>query len=442
MSPDGRTRRPPVAGRARGQLRRGSERAGARIARGLGEPALFAILLSAVVSSLFMVLGVVAGDALGLTPLAFLAAGVVFVLTIATYVEGSSVHIERGGASNFARYAFNELWSFVAGWAILLDYLIVMAIGAVAISDYLAVFWGELDARGPEIAIAGLALVYVATQNVRGLGPRRLGMVLRLSLFGIVLLAVVAGIAFAQEWDPDAIVDSVDLGTTPEIDELVFASVVAGVALIGVEAASGLAGEVRVGRRGLRRVVLVSAGAALLLYVGVSAAALMAVPVVDGQTALGERYIGAPVVGIVSTFEPDWLMDVARCDRGRDRRRAADRGDEQHDARPGPALLLARHQPPDPERRRAPPRHSRHAPCRDRPCGRDRVPARRPARPRVPGRDLRLRRADQLRDRPPVGGRAALPRAGPAERVPRAALDPRRPRQRPAAGRASARSRR
>jgi basic amino acid/polyamine antiporter, APA family len=312
VSPDGLTGRPPVAGRARSQLRRGSERAGARIARGLGEPALFAIMLSAVVSALFMVLGVVAGDALGLTPVAFLAAGVLFVLTIATYVEGSSVHIERGGASTFARYAFDELWSFVAGWAIVLDYLIVMAIGAVAITDYLAVFWGELDEGGPEIAIAGLALVYVAAQNVRGLSADRLGMVLRLSLFGIVLLAAVAGIAFAQEWDPDAIVDSVDLGSAPELDDLVFATVVAGVALIGVEAASGLAGEVRVGRRGLRRVVLASAGTALLLYVGVSVAALMAVPVVDGQTALGGRYLEAPILGIVTAFEPDWLMDASR----------------------------------------------------------------------------------------------------------------------------------
>jgi basic amino acid/polyamine antiporter, APA family len=312
VSSDGSSRRPPVTDRARSQLRRGSERAGARIARGLGEPALFAIMLSAVVSALFMVLGVVAGDALGLTPVAFLAAGVLFVLTTATYVEGSSVHIERGGASSFARYAFDELWSFVAGWAILLDYLIVMALGAVAITDYLAVFWDDVDEGGLEIAIAGLALAYVAVQNVRGLSADRLGMVLRLSLFAIVLLGAVAGIAFAQDWDPDAIADSVDLGSTPELDEFVFASVVAGVALIGVEAASGLAGEVRVGRRGLRRVVLATAATALLLYVGVSSAALMAVPVTDGQTALGAQYIEAPILGIVSTFEPDWLMDVSR----------------------------------------------------------------------------------------------------------------------------------
>jgi APA family basic amino acid/polyamine antiporter len=304
-----------VAGRARSQLKRGTERAGragARIARGLGEPALFAILLSSVVSGLFMVLGVVADDALGLTPVAFLLAGMFLVLTFATYVEGSSLHPERGGASTFARYAFDELWSFVAGWAILLDYVIVMAIGAVTITDYLAVFWDDLDDGGLEVVIAGLALAFVAAQNVRGLTADRLGGVLRLSLFGIALLVAVAAIALAQNWDPAAITDSIDLGAAPGWDGFLFATVVAAVALVGVEAASGLAGEVRVGRRGLRRVVLVTSGTALVLFVGVSIAALMAQPVTDGQTALGGRFAEAPVLGLVAAFEQDWLRHAGR----------------------------------------------------------------------------------------------------------------------------------
>ena len=49
-----------------------------------------------------------------------------------TYVEGASLHQERGGSTVFARYAFNELWSFVAGWAILLDYVILIAVCAFA----------------------------------------------------------------------------------------------------------------------------------------------------------------------------------------------------------------------------------------------------------------------------------------------------------------------
>ena len=148
---------------------RGTGRAEARIARGLGEPALFAITLSAIVSAILYSLGVVADDALGLTPIVFLLAGGFFVITMATYLEGNSLHPERGGASTFARYAFDEFWSFVAGWAILLDYVIVMALAGVAISDYLSAFWGEFAGRAERL-ISAAAVVFVVGANVRGLG--------------------------------------------------------------------------------------------------------------------------------------------------------------------------------------------------------------------------------------------------------------------------------
>ena len=304
-----------MAERARSGLRRGSERAGragARFTRGLGEPALFAIVLSAAVSGLFFTLGIVAGDALGLTPFVFLVAGLFLVLAMASYVEGSALHPERGGASTLARYAFDEFWSFVAGWAILLDYLIVMAIAAVAISTYLTPIWTGLDEGIVEIAIGGAALAFVAVQNVRGVSADLLRVVLRLSLFGIGLLVVVSAIAFAQFFDVGAITDGIELGSSPRWGAVIFATVIASVAVIGVEAASGIAGEVRVGRRGLRRVVLAGAGVAIILLVAVSAAALMAQPVVNGATPLGTVYSEAPILGIVSVFEPAWLMDVSR----------------------------------------------------------------------------------------------------------------------------------
>ena len=293
-------------------LRRGSERARVLIAHRLGEPALFAITLSTVVSAIFFSLGVVAGKALGLTPLVYLLAAIFFAVTMATYVEGSSLHIERGGASTFARYAFDEFWSFVAGWAILLDYLIVMAIGAVAISEYLTVFWSELDEGVlPEI-IAGGALLFVAVSNIRGLSANRIGSVLRLSVVSIVVLVVVSLIGLSQYWDPGSISSSIDLGTAPRWEDLIFACGVATVIAVGVEAASGLAGEIRVGRRGLRRVLLVTIGVTVVLSLLVSVAALMATPVVGDRTALGDTYIEAPVLAIVSSYEPGVVLDASR----------------------------------------------------------------------------------------------------------------------------------
>jgi basic amino acid/polyamine antiporter, APA family len=282
------------------------------MAHTLGAPALFAITLSSVVAAIFFSLGVVAGRALGLTPLVFLLAGIFFAVTLATYVEGSSLHIERGGASTFARYAFDEFWSFVAGWAILLDYLIVMAIGAVVISEYLSVFWGELGEGALPTAIAAGALLYVAMSNVRGLSANRIGSVLRLSLLSIVVLVLVSLIGFEQYWDPGAIHGSIDLGVAPKWEDLIFALGVASVVAIGIEAASGLAGEIRVGRRGLRRVVIVSVLAAVGLFVLVSVAGLMATPVVGTRTALGDRFLEAPVLAIPSSYEPGALLDVSR----------------------------------------------------------------------------------------------------------------------------------
>ena len=107
------------------------------IERGLGVPGLFVAVYSAVGFSIYFALGVVADRGLGLTPLIFLAAGLLFVLTTLSYVEGGAMIRERGGSSSFARHAFNELVAFIAGWAILIDYLIVAALAAISVPHYL-----------------------------------------------------------------------------------------------------------------------------------------------------------------------------------------------------------------------------------------------------------------------------------------------------------------
>src|SRR3954452_21675756 len=143
--------------------------------------------LSSLGASILFILGVVEENALGLTPVAFLATALFFVVTSMAYVEGNSVHPEQGGASTLARYAFDEFWSFVAGWAILLDYLIVMALAVVAIPHYLSAFWGDAG-KGPwDLLIAAAAIGFVCVANIRGVNAARFGRVLRI---GIVFLAL------------------------------------------------------------------------------------------------------------------------------------------------------------------------------------------------------------------------------------------------------------
>jgi basic amino acid/polyamine antiporter, APA family len=280
--------------------------------RGMGALGLFAIGLTAVGASIYFSLGVVAGHALGLTPLAYLLAGVFFVLTMMTYVEGGVLHQERGGASSLARYAFNELWSFIAGWAILLDYLIVIAISAFSISHYLTVVWGDADARGPTFAIAAVAIGMTAMLNIRGLPVDKLRLVLGVGLINLVVLFAVLAVGLSLFSDPNAVTDTIHLGTAPEWDDLIFGLVVATVALTGIEAASGFAGDVQAATVELRRLVTVGTAVVLVVFVGISALAVMAVPVVGGTTALGSTYVEAPVLGIVEQFDPSWLENVFR----------------------------------------------------------------------------------------------------------------------------------
>src|SRR3954453_19291247 len=137
--------------------------------RTLGQPVLFAIIYTVVAAALYFSLGVVAQRALGLTPVVYAVAGVFFLLAAMTYVEGASLHQDRAGATVFARYAFNELVSFIAGWVMLLDYVILLSVTAFTATHYLAAFWPALG-RGRLESVAGLApLAWVAGRGLRGL---------------------------------------------------------------------------------------------------------------------------------------------------------------------------------------------------------------------------------------------------------------------------------
>jgi APA family basic amino acid/polyamine antiporter len=280
------------------------------IERRLGAPRLFATAYSTVGSSIYFALGVVAAFALGLTPVVFLAAGILFVITTLTYFEGMTLHPERGGSAVMARFAFNELLSFVAGWAILLDFLILIAISTLSIGHYLGAFWSGFDDQGLNLTIALLVLLLVARYNYLGKAPRG-RRTIALSLVDMSLVLMIVGLGIATAFDPPAIADTVDLGTVPTWPDLVFGATIAVIAYTGIEAAANLAPEVRVGRNVLRRTVGAGAAVVLLVFVGMSAIALMALPVqpgvpmgVDSQTTgygteLGGRWIEAPVLGVV-----------------------------------------------------------------------------------------------------------------------------------------------
>ena len=288
-------------------------RSRASLRRSLGSPILFAIIWTSLASAIYFSLGVVAGHALGLTPAVYLAAAVMFVLTAMTYVEGASLHQDRGGATVFARYAFNELVSFVAGWAILLDYVILLAVTAYSATQYLGAFARPLAHRGPALAEALAIIAAVAFVNIRGFNNTRRAWRVGLIFVGdLVLQMLIVVLGLVLVFDPHTLASSIHLGSAPTWTDLVFALTVTTIAFTSLESASGLAGEVAVSRRGLRRLVGSAAASVTVVYVGIGLVAVTALPVHGTHTDLGTRYLDAPMLGVVSAFHPHWLAETLK----------------------------------------------------------------------------------------------------------------------------------
>src|SRR3954469_8036560 len=125
-----------------------------------GPSALFAAAYGNVGSAIYYALGVVALYALGLTPVTFMIAGLIFVATAASYTEGTVLYPEAGGSSSFARHAFNELVSFFAAWAQMLNYVITVAISVIFVPHYLSIFWEPLRTNPWDIVV-GIALTWL-----------------------------------------------------------------------------------------------------------------------------------------------------------------------------------------------------------------------------------------------------------------------------------------
>ena len=320
------------------------------VRRSIGSPILFTIVYSSLASAVYFSLGVIAGHALGLTPLVFLIAAVLYTLTAMTYVEGASLHQDRGGSTVFARYAFNELVSFIAGWAILLDYVILIAVTAYSATQYLKTFWSPLGNSGEALGLALAFVAIVVLSNLRGFSGRRARRVGILLAGDLALQAFIVVLGLALFFDPHTLLHPIHLGSAPKWSGLVFAMTVAVISFTSLESASGLAGEVRISRAGLKRLVASTTATVVFLYVGIALVAVTALPVHDGHTELATRYVNAPMIGIVAQVHPHWLAKTLTY-VGRGARRGHARGGRQlRDARPLAPGVLAVDQPPDSQR--------------------------------------------------------------------------------------------
>jgi basic amino acid/polyamine antiporter, APA family len=280
--------------------------------RTLGSAVLFSIVWVTLASAVYFSLGVVADHALGMTPVVFLVATVFFGLAAMTYTEGASLHQDRGGSTVFARYAFDELWSFVAGWAIILDYIILVAVTALSATHYLAAFWAPLG-RGVAESVLALAIIaFVGLGTVRGFSRARVRRLAGLVVADLVVQVLLVILGLALLFDGHVLTSGIQIGDSPSWGDTIFALGVATVVFTGLESAAGVAGEVDVRGAGLRRLISAATVSVAVVYVGIAVVAVTALPSVDGQSPFGGQYLEAPVLAITGSFEQTWLADGSK----------------------------------------------------------------------------------------------------------------------------------
>lgn len=288
------------------QLKRGT------LKRILGVVDLFAIGYGDLGSSIYYALGVTALFALGATPLALALAGVVFICTALTYAEMTSAFHESGGSASFARHAFNDLISFIAGWGLLLDYIVTIAISAFAVGPYLGYFFSDLHLPAVQLVFTVALIAILFTMNVIGVKQSTRASLI-LTIFTVVVQAVVIAIGLSTLLDIDYIADHIRINVpnvsySPTWPEFFKGVAMAMVAYTGIESIAQLAAEARRPVRTVPRAVILTMVTLLVVYLGISVVALSAVTPED----LGTKYLLDPVAAIVNALpHGKWILSPA-----------------------------------------------------------------------------------------------------------------------------------
>lgn len=275
--------------------------------RVLGAKELFAVGYGDVGSSIYYALGATALYALGATPLALALAGIVFICTALTYAELSSTFPEPGGAATFTRYAFNDLISFIAGWGLLLDYIVTLAISAFTVPPYFKHFLTLFSIQVPDtfwMHTGSASVVILILLSINWIGMKHSGFLsFLLAMFTLLSQAVIVilgalfllNIPFLFEH-----MRIVPIGTSwsPDWWQFLRGVSVAMVAYTGIEAIAQLAAETKNPGIAIPKAIRWTVFVVLFLYLGMSLVGLS----VLSPTTLGTEYIEDPVLGIVLQF--------------------------------------------------------------------------------------------------------------------------------------------
>jgi len=211
-------------------------------------------------ADIYAALGIVIAATMGAAPLAFAAAGLVYIMIGLAYTELASAYPMAGGGQYFVSRGLGDVAGFIAGSALLLDYTIDIALFAVFSAGYMNFFLPALRdfkiTLGPFPLIGTLAnvtplwaaetallIVFLTWLNVRGVRESSL-LNEFIGAFGLIVEGglIIIGLVFA--WKPELLVDQW-VHQFPTLNQFMYGSSLAIISYVGLESISQAAQETR-----------------------------------------------------------------------------------------------------------------------------------------------------------------------------------------------------
>ncbi len=203
--------------------------------KGLGLPSLFAIGYADVGADIYIALGVTAMYAAGGTPLAFLLGSILYTCIGLAYAELASTYPYAGGASIYAMMAINDLTGFLAGWLVMLDYVIDIALFSVAAAGYLSFIYPQLLNTkitltfGISISMIGLIAIIIIIAliliNYIGIKPSA-ALTSILVAINLTVLTSVIIVSFITTWNYSIFISNLnEIGSQLLVDEVSYTGI-------------------------------------------------------------------------------------------------------------------------------------------------------------------------------------------------------------------------
>ncbi len=198
-------------------------------------------------ADVYVAVGLVALYAEGTLPLAFLAAGIVYVIVGFAYTELAAAYPVAGGSQYYTLRGLGDIWGFLSGWALMLDFTIDVSLFAVGTAGYLNFFLAPiapwithpLPVGGEALILIGI-LIYL---NIRGIRESSwLNEVFSAIHMGLETILLMVG--FALAFDPAMLHAQFTLARNlPTLHNFLYGISVAIVSYIGLESISQVAQE-------------------------------------------------------------------------------------------------------------------------------------------------------------------------------------------------------